>query len=55
LRRTLREGEQKSPEHLTRNPPGRLPVLELDPGFENVARWDAAYRERAPARAVLVT
>lgn len=28
----LREGEQSSPEHLARNPFGRLPVLELDDG-----------------------
>jgi glutathione S-transferase len=28
----LREGEQESPEHLSRNPFGRLPVLELDDG-----------------------
>ncbi len=28
----LREGEQRSPEHLARNPFGRLPVLELDDG-----------------------
>jgi len=28
----LREGEQERPEHLSRNPFGRLPVLELDDG-----------------------
>ena len=28
----LLEGEQKSPEHLARNPLGKLPVLELDDG-----------------------
>jgi glutathione S-transferase len=28
----LREGEQRAPEHLKRNPLGRLPVLELDDG-----------------------
>lgn len=28
----LRAGEQKSPEHLRRNPLGKLPVLELDDG-----------------------
>jgi glutathione S-transferase len=28
----LREGEQRSPEHLARNPMGKLPVLELDDG-----------------------
>jgi glutathione S-transferase len=28
----LREGEQRSPEHLARNPFGRLPVLELPDG-----------------------
>jgi glutathione S-transferase len=33
---------------------GRFRKLELDPAFEHVARWDRAYRERAPAKAVLV-
>ncbi len=28
----LAQGEQKSPEHLARNPQGKLPVLELDNG-----------------------
>lgn len=28
----MREGEQKSPEHLARNPFGKLPVLEMDDG-----------------------
>jgi glutathione S-transferase len=28
----LREGEQRGPEHLARNPFGKLPVLELDDG-----------------------
>ena len=28
----LRGGEQKTPEHLARNPAGKLPVLELDDG-----------------------
>ena len=28
----LREGEQRTPEHLARNPFGKLPVLELDDG-----------------------
>lgn len=28
----LRNGEQRSPEHLARNPRGKLPVLELDDG-----------------------
>jgi glutathione S-transferase len=28
----VRKGEQRSPEHLARNPFGRLPVLELDDG-----------------------
>jgi glutathione S-transferase len=28
----LREGQQRNPEHLTRNPMGKLPVLELDDG-----------------------
>lgn len=32
VRVDLRKGEQKSPEHLARNPFGRLPVLELDDG-----------------------
>lgn len=29
----LRKGEQRSPQHLDRNPFGTLPVLELDDGF----------------------
>ena len=33
---------------------GRFGKVELDPAFENVARWDAAYRERPAAKAVLV-
>lgn len=33
---------------------GRFGKVELDPRFENVARWDAAYRERPPAQGVLV-
>lgn len=33
---------------------GRFGKVEFDPRFENVARWDAAYRERPPARSVLV-
>jgi glutathione S-transferase len=33
---------------------GRFGKVELDPAFENVARWDAAYRERPPAQSVLV-
>ena len=28
----LIEGEQRKPEHLARNPMGKLPVLELDDG-----------------------
>jgi len=32
VRVNLVEGEQKSPEHLARNPFGKLPVLELDDG-----------------------
>jgi maleylacetoacetate isomerase len=28
----LAKGEQRSPEHLARNPRGALPVLELDDG-----------------------
>jgi glutathione S-transferase len=32
VRVNLGEGEQKSPEHLARNPRGKLPVLELDDG-----------------------
>jgi glutathione S-transferase len=34
---------------------GRFRDVEIDPAFENVARWDRAYREREPAQAVLVT
>jgi glutathione S-transferase len=33
---------------------GRFGKVELDPAFENLARWDAAYRERPPAQSVLV-
>jgi glutathione S-transferase len=33
---------------------GRFRDVEVDPEFENVARWDHAYREREPAQAVLV-
>lgn len=33
---------------------GRFGKVELDPCFENVIRWDAAYRERPPALSVLV-
>lgn len=32
---------------------GRMGNVEIDPGFENVARWDREYRQRPPARAVL--
>jgi glutathione S-transferase len=32
VRISARDGEQNSPEHLARNPFGRLPVLELDDG-----------------------
>ena len=33
---------------------GRFRGVEPDPGFEHLARWDHDYRERAPAKAVLV-
>lgn len=33
---------------------GRLRGIEMDGGFEHLARWDQAYRERPPAKAVLV-
>ncbi len=33
---------------------GRFRQLEIDPGFEHLVRWDAAYRERPAAKAVLV-
>ena len=32
---------------------GRFGKVELDPAFENLARWDAAYRKRPSAQAVL--
>jgi len=32
----------------------RFGKVEIDPAFERIARWDAAYREREPARSVLV-
>jgi len=32
----------------------RFRKLEIDPVFEHVARWDRAYRDRGPAKAVLV-
>jgi glutathione S-transferase len=31
----------------------RFGKVELDPAFRNLARWDAAYRARPPARSVL--
>ncbi len=33
---------------------GRLAKVELDPAFANIARWDAAFRERPSAKQVLV-
>jgi glutathione S-transferase len=33
---------------------GRFGKVEIDPAFENLARWDRAYRERAVAKSVLV-
>jgi len=33
---------------------GRFGKVELPSGFENIARWDAAYQERPPAKAVLI-
>lgn len=42
----LVEGEQKSPEHLARNPQGNLPVLEFDDGsFLTESRVIMAYLE----------
>lgn len=32
----------------------RFGKVEIDPAFEHLARWDRAYRARAPAKAVLV-
>jgi glutathione S-transferase len=32
----------------------RFGKAEIDPAFEHVDRWDAAYREREPAKAVIV-
>jgi glutathione S-transferase len=32
----------------------RFRKVEIDPALEQLARWDRAYRERAPAKAVLV-
>lgn len=32
----------------------RFRKVEIDPAFEQLARWDRAYRERAPAKAVLI-
>jgi glutathione S-transferase len=32
----------------------RFRKLQIDPAFAHLARWDRAYRERAPAKAVLV-
>ena len=31
----------------------RFGKLEIDPAFENLARWDRAYRERPSAQSVL--
>ncbi len=33
---------------------GRFRDIQLPPDFDHLARWDAAYREREPAKAVLV-
>lgn len=32
---------------------GRLGKVEIDPWFENIARWDTSSRERSSARQVL--
>jgi glutathione S-transferase len=32
----------------------RFGKIDIDPGYEQLARWDRDYREREPARAVLV-
>jgi glutathione S-transferase len=56
----LREQEQKSTEHLKRNPLAKLPVLEIEEGVDlgleygNIACWDAAFRERISAKQVLL-
>lgn len=33
---------------------GRMGKIEIDPSFENITRWDAAFRERSSARQVLL-
>ena len=33
---------------------GRFGGVEIDEGYKNILRWDAAYRERAAAKSVLV-
>jgi glutathione S-transferase len=33
---------------------GRMGQVELDPGYENIARWDSAFRERVSAQQVLL-
>ena len=48
----FREKQQLTAEHRARNPLGKVPVL--DPDFQNLCRWDAAYRERSSAKEVLV-
>lgn len=32
---------------------GRLGKVEIDPWFENIARWDTSFRERSSTRQVL--
>jgi glutathione S-transferase len=32
---------------------GRVGQVPLDPGYQNLARWDAMYRERPAAKATL--
>ena len=33
---------------------GRMGKVDLDPAYENIARWDVAFRDRLSAKQVLL-